>query len=143
MPQFLPAVVARSRSTEDIEAFSGLVCLEYDDDEIDTDYAFVLACQNPHVAMVWRSLSGKPKILVRVAPESVDGEALSLSTFPHAWLTAVQMFEELGEADPSAARPFQLQNICYDPDRHLRLDAIPLAWSVDTETLRESVPRLR
>ena len=142
MPQFLPAVVARSRSTEDIEAFSGLVCLEYDDDEIDTDYAFVLACQNPHVAMVWRSLSGKPKILVRVAPESVDGEALSLSTFPHAWLTAVQMFEELGEADPSAARPFQLQNICYDPDRHLRLDAIPLAWSVDTETLHESVPRL-
>ena len=116
MPQFLPAVVSNSRSTVDIEAFSGLICLEYDDDEIDTAYAFVLACQNPHVAMAWRSLSGKPKILVRVAMASRDaGFQLSPSTFPHAWVTASHLFEELGEADWSAARPLQLQNMCHDP----------------------------
>ena len=142
MPQFLPAVVSRSRSTEDIDAFSELICLEYDDDEIDTAYAFVLACQNPHVVMVWRSLSEKPKILVRVAPESVDGEALSLSTFPHAWATASQLFEELGEADPAAARPLQPQNICSDPDLFFNIDATPLGWSVDDDALKETVPHL-
>ena len=71
MPQFLPAVVATSRSADDIQAFSSLVCLEYDADAIDTDYAFVLACQNPHVAMVWRSLSMKPKVLVHVSLQKV------------------------------------------------------------------------
>lgn len=142
MPQFLPAVVSHSRSTEDIDRFSGLVCLEYDDDEVDTAYAFVLATQNPHVVMAWRSLSGKPKILVRVAPESDDGEALSLSTFAHAWLTAAQMFEEVGEADNSAARPFQPQNICFDPDLFLNLEAAQMPWSVDEEALQEIVPQL-
>lgn len=142
MPQFLPAVVSNSRSTEDIEAFSGLVCLEYDDDEIDTAYAFVLACQNPHVVMAWRSLSGKPKILVRVATASCDADfPLSASTFPHAWVTASHLFEELGEADRSAARPLQLQNMCHDPDMYLNLEALVLDWSVDDAALRDAFPQ--
>ena len=142
MPQFLPAVVSGSRSTAAIEAFSGLVCLEYDDDSIDTAYAFVLACQNPHVAMAWRSLSEKPKFLVRVAMASYDADfPLSPSTFPHAWVSASQLFEELGEADPAAARPLQPQNMCYDPDLYLNLDALPLEWSVDAEALSDAFPR--
>ena len=86
MPQFAPAISP--------DGMSGLCCLEYDDEGIDTAHAFAVASQNPHVLMIWRSLSEKPKILVRVAIEN-----LTQSTFPHAWLTAAQMFEELGEAD--------------------------------------------
>lgn len=129
MPQFAPAI---SPSGE----MSGLCCLEYDDPDIDTAYAFVLACQNPHVVMVWRSLSLKPKILVRI-----DETDLSPSTFPHAWISASQMFEELGEADTSASRPHQLQNICYDPDLYINPEAIPLSWSIDNEAFSEILPQ--
>ena len=142
MPQFLPAVVSHSRATDAIEAFSGLVCLEYDEDEIDTAYAFVLACQNPHVAMAWRSLSGKPKLLVRVAMASRDADfQLSPSTFPHAWVSASHLFEELGEADRTAARPLQPQNMCHDPDLYLNVEALALEWSVDDAALREAFPQ--
>ena len=61
MPQFMPSVASHSRSTGASEPFNGLVCLEYDTENIDTPYAFVLACQNPHVVMAWRSLVRKTK----------------------------------------------------------------------------------
>ena len=141
MPQFLPAVVTSSRHIEETEEFTGLVCLEYDSEEVDTPYAMMLACQNPYVVLAWRSLSGKPKILVRVAMHSEDNEPLSPITFPHAWLTASQLFEEIGEADPTAVRPLQPQNICYDPDIYLNPDAKELEWSVDRETMREAFPQ--
>ena len=41
-----------------------------------------------------------------------------------------------------AARPFQPQNLCFDPDRYFNPNVLPLKWSVDKETLRESVPGL-
>lgn len=128
MPQFAPA--------ETPHGMSGLCCLEYDDSGVDTAHAFAIAAQNPHVVMIWRSLSEKPKILVRI-----DTENLTRSTFPHAWLSAAQMFEEFGEADTSASYPHQKQNICYDPDLFLNLDVIPLKWEVDDEALSEVMPQ--
>lgn len=140
MPQFMPAVTTTSRSIDDLIAFSELVCVEWDSPEMDIDSAMARLCQNPHVVMAWRSLRRKPKALYRIAPESINGEALSLYTFPHAWVTAALLFEELGDADTTAARPFQLQNICHDPNLYLNLDANKLDWSVDHETLLETMP---
>ena len=142
MPQFLPAVVCQHRNADAIEAFSGFVCLEYDDPDVDTGYAFVLACQNPHVVLAWRSLSRKPKILVRIGMTSIDGEPLTYATFPHAWVTASQLFEEIGTADTKASNALQPQNICHDPDIYLNLEAIPLDWSVDKEALKAELPEI-
>ena len=140
MPQFMPAVTTASRSVDDLIAFSELVCVEWDTPEMDTDSAMALLCQNPYVVLAWRSLGRKPKVLCRIAPESIDSEALSFETFPHAWVTAAALFEELGDADPAAARPFQLQNICHDPDLYLNLTANKLQWSVDHQALQEMMP---
>lgn len=142
MPQFLPAVVSQYRNADAIDAFSGLVCLEFDDPDVDTAFAFAQACQNPHVLMAWRSLSVKPKILVRVDMTSVDDEPLTVSTFPHAWVSASQLFEDIGAADTSASNPLQPQNICYDPDLYINTGAIPLDWSVDTEALKAEMPEI-
>ena len=137
MPQFMPALITKTRYAHDSEVFSGLVCLEYDDDEIDTAYAFVLASQNPHVVLAWRSLSGKPKMLIAIEKQSIDGDPLNASTFEHAWITAAQMFEEIGEADTGAMRPTQPQNLCHDPNLYINHDTIPLPWDVDFDALSE------
>ena len=137
MPQIIPALITQSRSPTDDVAFSRLVCMEYDEDDVDTDYAFVLFSQNPHVALAWRSLSDKPKALVHVADHSIDGEPLNLTTFAHAWITAALMFEEIGDADISATRPTQTQNLCHDPHLYQNLNTIPLQWSIDHDTLAE------
>ena len=137
MPQFMPSLVSESRMlTRDI-MFSGLVCLEYDNDDVDTAYAFMLASQNPHVALAWRSLSGKPKILVSVAMQSLDGQPLNSQTFPHAWVSAAHLFEEIGDADIGAMRPTQTQNICHDPDVYTNPTVVPRDWDIDDASLEE------
>ena len=140
MPQMMPGVTARGRQLDDVVALSGLVCLEWDNPEMDTDSAMAVLCQNPHVVMAWRSLSGKPKALIRVAHESTDGSPLSLENFRHAWVSADTLFQEIGETDPAACQPMQLQNICSDPDIHFHLDAVKLEWSIDEETYAERMP---
>ena len=140
MPQMMPGVSARGRSLDDVVALSGLVCLEWDNPEMDTDSAMAVLCQNPHVVMAWRSLSGKPKALIRVAHESMDGDVLNLENFRHAWVTADTLFQEIGETDHTACEPMQMQNICYDPDIYLNLDAVPLEWSIDVESFTERMP---
>ena len=137
MPQFMPSLVSESRMLSSDILFNGLVCLEYDNDDVDTAYAFMLACQNPHVALAWRSLSGKPKILVSVALQSLDGQSLNIRTFPHAWISATQMFEEIGDADTGAMRPTQTQNICHDPDVYTNPTVIPLDWETDDVSYSE------
>ena len=136
MPQFMPSLVSESRMLTDSNVFSRLACLEYDDD-VDTAYALMLASQNPHVALAWRSLSVKPKILVSVAMQSLDGQTLNARTFPHAWVSAAQMFEEIGDADTGAMRPTQTQNICYDPDIYINPTVIPLDWETDDASFSE------
>ena len=98
MPQFTPATVLETRS--DIKSFSNLVCLEWDGD-VDTAYAFVIGTQHPNVLAIWRSLSGKPKFLVPIAPVSEEGNPLTTKNFRHAWHTVSCMFEEIGDADAS------------------------------------------
>ena len=138
MPQLMPAGVFDTRS--DIKSLSGLVCLEFDGD-VDTAYAFMNGAECPHVVAMWRSLSGKPKMLVSVASTSVDGEALDATTFPHAWYTAQCLFEDVGEPDKSAMRVWQLQALCYDPDLFFNpSETVPLDWSVDDDALREFSP---
>ena len=140
MPQFMPAVNASGRKLDDVISLSGVVCLEWDVLEMDTANAMALVCQCPHTLMAWRSLSRKPKALVRVSDVSIDGDPLTLENMRHAWLDAEMLFEEIGESDPNASRPLQLQNICYDPDVYLNLNAPPLAWSIDEETFQERMP---
>ena len=138
MPQILPALITESRSPADDDvSFSKLVCIEYDDEDVDADYAIYLFSQNPHVVLAWRSLSGKPKALISVADHSIDGEPLNFTTFAHAWLTAAIMFEEIGDADIGAIRPTQTQNLCHDPDLFHNPNPIPLKWSIDNDALRE------
>ena len=138
MPQLIPAGVFDTRS--DIKSFSGLVCLEFDGD-VDTAYAFMNGAECPHVVAMWRSLSGKPKILVSVASASVDGEVLDATTFPHAWYTAQCLFEDVGEPDKSAMHVSQLQALCHDPDLFFNpSETVPLDWSVDDDALREFSP---
>ena len=137
MPQFMPSLVSESRMLTDSNVFSGLVCLEYDDDTVDTAYAVSLASQNPHVALAWRSLSVKPKILVSIALQSLDGQPLNSHTFPHAWISAAQVFEEIGDADTGAMRPTQTQNICHDPDIYTNPTVIPLDWETDETSYAE------
>ena len=137
MPQFMPSLVSESRMLTDSIVFSGLLCLEYDADTVDTPYAFSLASQNPHVALAWRSLSGKPKILVSVALQSLNGQPLNSHTFPHAWISAAQVFEEIGDADTGAMRPTQTQNICYDPDVYANANVLPLDWGTDDASYAE------
>ena len=140
MPQFMPAVNASGRKLDDVISLSGVVCLEWDELEMDTAYAMALLCQCPHTLMAWRSLSGKPKALVRVSDVSIDGAPLNLENMRHAWLDAEMLFEEIGESDRNASLPMQLQNICYDPDVYLNPNATPLAWSIDEETFQERMP---
>lgn len=137
MPQLMPAGVFDTRS--DINSFSELVCLEFDGD-VDTAYAFMIGAECPHVVAMWRSLSGKPKMLVSVASASVDGEPLDATTFPHAWYSAQCLFEDIGEPDKSAMLVSQLQALCYDPDLFYRPEAVCLDWSVDDDALREFSP---
>lgn len=137
MPQFMPSLVSERRMLTSDMVFSGLVCLEYDDDDVDTGHAMMLASQNPHVALAWRSLSGKPKILVSIAMKSLDGQPLNTQTFPHAWVSAAHLFEEIGDADIGAMRPTQTQNICYDPDIFIHPIVIPLDWETDDASYRE------
>ena len=137
MPQFMPALISESRTLTNNAIFSGLACLEYDNDDVNTAYAFMLASQNPHVAFAWRTLSGKPKILVSVAMHSLDGQPLNSQTFPHAWISASQMFEEIGDADIGAMRPTQTQNICHDPDIYTNPTVIPLDWETDDASYSE------
>ena len=137
MPQFMPSLISESRMLTNEMLFSGLVCLEYDADDVDTGYAMMLASQNPHVALAWRSLSGKPKILVCVAMQSLDGQPLNTRTFSHAWISAAQLFEEIGDADIGAMRPTQTQNICYDPDVYVNPTVIPLDWETDDASYAE------
>ena len=137
MPQILPALITESRSPADDVAYSRLVCLEYDDEDVDADYAIYLFSQNPHVVLAWRSLSGKPKALISVEDQAIDGTPLDVKTFAHAWLTAAIMFEEIGDADIGAMRPTQTQNLCHDPDLFHNPNPIPLKWSIDNDALRE------
>ena len=142
MPQIMPALISTSRTLSNKAIFSGLACLEYDDEDVDTPYALVLASQNPHVVLAWRSLSGKPKILVSIALQSLDGQPLNAKTFSHAWVTAAQMFEEIGDADPNAMHPTQTQNLCGDPGVHYNPLAIPRDWSIDNLSLEEYQPQI-
>ena len=137
MPQFMPALLSESRMLTRDLLFSGLVCLEYDANDVDTAYAMMLASQNPHVALAWRSLSSKPKILVSVALQSLDGQPLNTRTFPHAWVSAAHLFEEIGDADIGAMRPTQTQNICHDPDVYTNPTVVPLDWNIDDVSLEE------
>ena len=137
MPQFMPALISESRMLTRDLVFSGLVCLEYDANDVDTAYAMILACQNPHVALAWRSLSGKPKILVSIAIKSLDGQPLNTQTFPHAWISAAHLFEEIGDADIGATRPTQTQNICHDPDVFTNPGVVPLDWDIDDASYAE------
>ena len=137
MPQFMPSLVSESRMLTDSNIFSGLACVEYDDNYVDTTYALMLASQNRHVALAWRSLSVKPKILVSIAMQSLDGQPLNSHTFPHAWISAAQIFEEIGDADIGAMRPTQTQNICYDPDIYVNANVIPLDWGTDDASYAE------
>ena len=137
MPQFMPSLILKSRMLTSDMVFSGLVCLEYDADDVDTAYAMMLASLNPHVALAWRSLSGKPKILVSIAMKSLDGQSLNTQTFPHAWISAAHLFEEVGDADIGAMRPTQTQNICYDPDVYTNPTVIPLDWETDDSSYAE------
>ena len=137
MPQFMPSLISESRMLTNDLVFSGLVCLEYDANDVDTAYAMMLASQNPHVALAWQTLSRKPKILVSVALQSLDGQPLNARTFPHAWISAAQLFEEVGDADIGAMRPTQTQNICYDPNIYTNSTAIPLNWETDDASYTE------
>lgn len=137
MPQIMPALITESRSPADDVAFSKLVCIEYDDEDVDADYAIYLFSQNPHVVLAWRSLSGKPKALISVADHSIDGEPLNFTTFAHAWLTAAIMFEEIGDADIGAMRPTQTQNLCHDPNLYHNPNPIQCQWSIDPDALAE------
>lgn len=137
MPQFMPSLLSESRMRTRDLVFSGLVCLEYDANDVDTAYAMILACQNPHVALAWRSLSGKPKILVSIAIKSLDGQPLNTQTFPHAWISAAHLFEEIGDADIGAMRPTQTQNICHDPDVFTNPRVVPLDWDIDDASYAE------
>ena len=137
MPQFMPSLISTRRILTPDMVFSGLICLEYDAADVDTVYAMILASQNPHVALAWKTLSNKPKMLVSVAPQSLDGQPLNARTFPHAWISAAQMFEEIGDADIGAMRPTQTQNICYDPDVYTNPTVVPLDWDIDDASLEE------
>ena len=140
MPQFMPGVITNGRSLEDVASLSGIVCLEWDHPEMDTPSAMAILCQNPHVLMAWRSLGGKPKVLLRVADTSADGAPLSLENYRYAWADTDILFQEIGESDPTACQPLQQQNICHDPDLYLNVDAVPLAWSIDAESFTERMP---
>lgn len=139
LPQFFPAVDANGRGADSIKSFSGLVCIEWDLPKTDTASAFASFAENSHIVLAWRSLSRKPKVLVRVKDVSSDGFRLSAKTFAHAWLSAALCFEDIGDADPAASRPLQSQNICYDPDLIFRPDADALSWSVDAEALEDAM----
>ena len=139
MPQIIPAVVLSNGS--EIQSFSGLMCLEWDGD-IDVAHALMIGKQHPNVLAIWRSLSGNPKFLVPVSPTSKDGDELTKETFKHAWYDASLLFEEIGEVDPSAARPTQPQALCYDPGLYVNWDAVPIDWSIDGDAFADAYPNL-
>jgi len=139
MPQFIPAAVLTTRS--DIKAFSNLVCLEWDGD-VDTAHAFVIGTQHPNVLAIWRSLSGNPKFLIPIAPVSMDGDALTTQNFTHAWYSVSCMFEEIGDADPTAMNPTQPQALCYDPDLFVNDNALPVEWDIDEYAFEEAYQNL-
>lgn len=139
MPQFTPAAVLSTRS--EIQSFSELVCLEWDAD-VDVAYALTIGKQHPNVLAIWRSLSGKPKFLIPISPVSKDGDELIRDTFKHAWFDASLLFEDIGEADPTAMDPTHLQALCYDPDLYVNWDAIPVEWTIDDGAFAEAYPNL-
>ena len=139
MPQFTPAAVLSTRS--EIQSFSELVCLEWDGD-IDVAYALTIGKQHPNVLAIWRSLSRNPKFLIPISPVSKDGDELTIDNFKQAWFDASLLFEDIGEADPTAMDPTQLQALCYDPDLYVNWDAIPVEWTIDDDAFAEAYPNL-
>ena len=147
LPQICPTAILETRS--EIKAFSNIVCLEYDDPTLDFDSILADAAQNPHTLATFRSLSGKPKLLIRISDKSLCSEMLSRDTFRHAFDAANRIYEEHGSPDLACRKmPTHLQAYCYDPNAYLNLNATPLAWSIDetetdeTETETQTAERL-
>ena len=131
-PQFVPAANLLTRS--EVAQLSDIVCVEFDNPDIDTPYVLASAAQDPHCLAAFRSFSGKPKLLIRLAHTSTDGELLSIENFQYAWASAARSYQEFGDADFSASKVTQLQALVHDPNIYIYAQPMPLKWQVDEET---------
>lgn len=131
-PQFAPAAVLKTRS--EVETLSVLACVEFDDPDVDTPDVLAHAAQDPHCTAAFRSLSGKPKLLIYLSHTSIDQEPLTTENFRFAWAAAARGYQEFGEADFGASKVTQLQALVFDPNIHINETPQPLAWGIDEET---------
>ena len=124
-----------------IQAFSRVVCLDYDTLS-DSAFALAVAAKNPHTLAAFRSLRGnRIKVLTHLTPNASDtGLPLNAETYKHAWLAAVLAYEEIGLPDPNGSKPTALSALVYDPDLYVNWNAIPLSWSVDDDAFKEYFP---